>query len=76
LPRLTTAACYAAKRGIAVVAAALGYYPSWPESIQSLKILDLKVGSSSVDLELRRYEKVVIVDILRPEGELEIVTIK
>jgi glycogen debranching enzyme len=52
------------------------YYPSLPESIQRLKILDLKVGSSSVDLELRRYEKVVSVDILRREGELEIVTIK
>jgi glycogen debranching enzyme len=52
------------------------YYPSLPESIQRLKILDLKVGSSSVDLELRRCEKVVSVDILRREGELEIVTIK
>jgi glycogen debranching enzyme len=51
------------------------HYPSLPESVQSLRILDLKVGSSSVDLELRRYEKVVSVDILRREGELEIVTV-
>ena len=48
------------------------YYPSLPESLQSVKILDLKVGSSLVDLELCRHDEVVSVDILRQQGDIEI----
>jgi glycogen debranching enzyme len=52
------------------------YHPRLPESLQRLCIQGLKVGSSSVDLELWKHENSVSVNILRRTGNLEIAAIK
>ncbi|HKH74033.1 MAG TPA: amylo-alpha-1,6-glucosidase [Vicinamibacterales bacterium] len=47
-----------------------------PESIDWLRLTDLKVGDASVDLQLERHPHDLGVTIIRREGDVEIVTVK
>jgi glycogen debranching enzyme len=47
-----------------------------PESIESLQINNLRVGSAIVDLRLERHAYDVGVRVLRRTGEVEIITVK
>ena len=47
-----------------------------PESIESLQINNLRVGSATVDLRLERHAYDVGVRVLRRTGEVEIITMK
>ena len=50
--------------------------PLLPESLPAVHISNLQVGSGSLDLLLRRFDRSVGVDILRREGEIEVVAVK
>jgi glycogen debranching enzyme len=47
-----------------------------PESIDWIRLTDLKVGEASVDLQLERHPHDLGVTIIRREGDVEIVTVK
>jgi glycogen debranching enzyme len=47
-----------------------------PESIDWIRLTDLKVGDASVDLQLERHPHDLGVTIIRREGDVEIVTVK
>jgi glycogen debranching enzyme len=47
-----------------------------PESIDWIRLTDLKVGDASVDLQLERHPHDLGVTIVRREGDVEIVTVK
>jgi hypothetical protein len=47
--------------------------PLLPEFVERLDVVKLRVGAAKVDLRFRRTAKDVTVDILRLEGELEVV---
>jgi glycogen debranching enzyme len=47
-----------------------------PESIDWIRLTDLKVGEASVDLQLERHPHDLGVTIIRREGNVEIVTVK
>ena len=47
-----------------------------PESIEWIRLTDLKVGDASVDLQLERHPHDLGVTIIRREGDVEIVTVK
>jgi glycogen debranching enzyme len=49
------------------------YYPCLPESLQRVRIRNLKVGRHSVDLEVVRQGAAVSVNPLRRDGHLDIV---
>ncbi len=51
-------------------------YTALPESIPEVRIRNLRVGKSSVDLVFERRPETVAVDILRREGEIEIVALR
>ena len=51
-------------------------YPLLPESLPEMQILNLRVGTATVDLLLRRSGHDVGVNVLRREGKVEIVTVK
>jgi len=48
--------------------------PALPESLQSVRIRGLRVGAAQVDLVLERHAENVGVNVLRREGDVEIVT--
>ena len=52
------------------------YHPALPEAIQFLRIRNLKIGGSSVDLVFERQAEAVSVDVQRRSGDIEIVTVK
>jgi glycogen debranching enzyme len=52
------------------------YHPALPEAIQFVRVRNLKVGNSSVDLVFERHAEAVSVDVQRRSGDVEIVTIK
>jgi glycogen debranching enzyme len=52
------------------------HYAALPESIPEVRIRNLRVGKSSVDLVFERRPETVAVDILRREGEIEIVALR
>src|SRR5205823_6688571 len=52
------------------------YYPALPESLQFVRIRNLKVGQASIDLAFERHAHTVSVDIQRRAGAIEVVTIK
>jgi glycogen debranching enzyme len=52
------------------------HYTALPESIPEVRIRNLRVGKSSVDLVFERRPETVAVDILRREGEIEIVALR
>ncbi len=51
-------------------------YTALPEAITQVRIRNLKVASSSVDLALTRHAETVGVDILRRTGDVEIVALR
>jgi glycogen debranching enzyme len=52
------------------------YYPALPESVQFVRIRNLKVGHATLDLMFERHTHAVSVDIERRCGQVEIVAIK
>jgi glycogen debranching enzyme len=51
-------------------------YARLPDYLAALEIRDLRVGEASVDLRLERHTSSVGVNVLRKEGEVEIVALK
>jgi glycogen debranching enzyme len=51
-------------------------HPSLPSFLDEVRIKNLRVGSASVDLLLKRYPSDVGINVLRREGELEVVVVK
>jgi hypothetical protein len=47
-----------------------------PEDVDWMRILNLSIGSASVDLLLARHASGVGVTVLRRDGELEILSVK
>jgi hypothetical protein len=47
-----------------------------PESVPSVRIAGIRVGSAEVSLEITRNEKTVSIAILDRHGEIDIVSIK
>jgi len=48
--------------------------PVLPEDLRQVRIRNLRVGSDCADLAFERYAETVAVDILRPTGEIEMVS--
>jgi glycogen debranching enzyme len=51
-------------------------HPTLPGFLQQLRIRDLRVGDASVDLELTRHPSAVGINVLRKQGQLDVVTVK
>jgi glycogen debranching enzyme len=51
-------------------------HPMLPESVSSVRIAGIRVGSAEVSLEITRNEKTVSIAILDRHGEIDIVSIK
>ena len=51
-------------------------YPRLPEALKEVRLTNLRVGDASVDLLLQRHGKDVGTNILRREGEVEIMLVK
>jgi glycogen debranching enzyme len=51
-------------------------YPMLPEFLKELRIKNLQVGKSTVDLAIQRHAQNVSISILRREGDIEIATVK
>jgi glycogen debranching enzyme len=47
-----------------------------PESIDWIRLTDLRVGDATVDLQLERHPHDLGVTVIRREGDVEIVTVK
>ncbi|HEX5481382.1 MAG TPA: amylo-alpha-1,6-glucosidase, partial [Terriglobia bacterium] len=47
-----------------------------PESLQDVRLKNLRVAGSSVDLSISRFRDYVSVNILRREGDVEIISLK
>lgn len=52
------------------------YNPALPESIQAVRIRDLKVGNGSVDLDMQRYPTDVVTNLVRRKGDVGLVVVK
>jgi glycogen debranching enzyme len=52
------------------------HHSALPESLQEVRIRNLRVGKGSVDLLLERYDETVGVNIERREGTVEIVAFR
>ena len=52
------------------------YHPALPESLEDVRIRNLKVGNASVDLALKYHAETVGVNILRRTGDVEIVALR
>ncbi len=52
------------------------YHPALPESIRSVQIRNLKVGSASLDLDFERHAHTVGVDIPRRIGKVDVMTLR
>jgi glycogen debranching enzyme len=52
------------------------HHSALPEKLQHLRIRNLRVGSASVDLACERYAETVSINILRRQGNLEIVAVR
>jgi glycogen debranching enzyme len=48
-------------------------YPALPEALPSVRIRNVKLGNASVDLGFERHAETVAIEILRRNGEIEIV---
>jgi len=51
-------------------------YPLLPESLKMIQITGLRVGEASVDLYLERHGPDVGVNVLKREGDVEVVVVK
>ncbi|HYM00639.1 MAG TPA: amylo-alpha-1,6-glucosidase, partial [Blastocatellia bacterium] len=52
------------------------HHPSLPESLRRVFIRNLRIGDSSIDLELERHADTTGLDILRSNGNIEIVAVR
>ena len=52
------------------------HHSALPEKVQHVRIRNLRVGSSTVDLACERYAETVSINILRRHGNLEIVAMR
>lgn len=52
------------------------YHPALPESLDFVRIRNLRVGQGSIDLVFERHAHTVSLDIQRRAGEIEVVSIK
>ena len=52
------------------------HYPALPEALGQVRIRNLRIGNSSIDLIFERHAEAVAVDIQRRNGEVEIVAFK
>jgi glycogen debranching enzyme len=52
------------------------HYPKLPEFIEELKIENLHIGQSTVDVVLQRYQRDVAVNVLRRDGHVQIKIVK
>ena len=52
------------------------HYPALPEAIPFVQVKNLSVGEAMVDLAFERHAQTVDVDILRRQGDVEIVAVK
>jgi glycogen debranching enzyme len=50
--------------------------PVMPESLREMKIFNLRVGNATVDICLERFAKDVGIELLRREGEVEVISVK
>ena len=50
--------------------------PALTEALQEVTIRNLKVGSASIDITLQRHAEDVSINVLRKDGEVDIVVIK
>jgi glycogen debranching enzyme len=50
-------------------------YPSLPPYLENVRLEGLRCGSASVDLVLHRYPDNVGVNVVRREGDIEVVTV-
>jgi len=51
-------------------------YPALPEALPSVRIRNIQVGAATVDLALERRAHTVAIDILRRQGDVEVMTTK
>jgi glycogen debranching enzyme len=52
------------------------YYPALPESLEVVRVRNLRIGDASVDLVFERHAETVGVDIQRRSGDIEVVALK
>jgi glycogen debranching enzyme len=52
------------------------YYTALPQALPTVRIRNLKVGDACVDLAFERYSESVGVNILRRQGEVEVVSMR
>jgi glycogen debranching enzyme len=52
------------------------YYPLLPEALPDVRIHNLRIGEASVDLQLVRHKNNVGINVLRREGQVEILMVK
>ena len=49
-------------------------YPALPEALPSVRIRNIKIGNATVDLGFERRTETVAIEILRRNGDVEIIT--
>lgn len=52
------------------------HYTALPQAIERVRIRNLRIGASSVDLAFERHDETVMVDVLRRTGDIEIVALR
>ena len=52
------------------------HYPLLPEGLAEVRIQNLQIGDASLDLDLVRHEDNVGINVLRREGQVEILMVK
>ena len=50
--------------------------PYLPLSVKEMQIHNLRVGDATVDLALQRFEKDVAIELLRRDGDVEVISVK
>jgi glycogen debranching enzyme len=50
--------------------------PVMPETVKEIEIRNLRVGDASVDLSLERFAKDVAIELIRREGDVEVISVK
>jgi hypothetical protein len=52
------------------------YYTALPEALPSVRIRNIQIGDASIDLDFVRHAETVGTNILRRQGEIEVIAIK
>jgi glycogen debranching enzyme len=50
--------------------------PVMPESVKEIQIRNLRVGDASIDLSLERFARDVAIELIRREGNIEVISVK